>query len=141
MEGSVYTLDGKWELSLTKIGFPTGRIILLRAKNITGEDLLPLKFVGKIKSDGIITDRLQRSFGVLLPDETEELRMVKATGDGKKSNAKWHEISLYFDEAAIKFSVTSGGASFQGEIPNRDDMFTKSILDTLEDDDQVEKAS
>ncbi|WP_430431281.1 hypothetical protein [Oceanicaulis sp.] len=135
MERNVYNLDGKWALSLTKIGLPTGRIILLRARNLTSEELLPLKFVAKIKSDGIITDRLRRSFGVLLPGETEELRLVKATGDGKKSNAGEHRISLYFDQAAIEFSVNSMGASLDGEIPNRDDMFTKSILDTLEDDD------
>ncbi|MAN75226.1 MAG: hypothetical protein CME84_14225 [Henriciella sp.] len=132
----MYTLDGKWKIELQKAGlrqvdgkFGGGRMILLRATNITREDTFPLTFTGKVKSDGIITDRLKRQFGVLLPGETEEISLLKGTGSKANLHAKEHVVSIFFDSVALEFSATAMGTKFRGEIANRTDMFTKSILE------------
>jgi hypothetical protein len=145
MEARMYTLEGKWKIELHKVGLKKsdgssggGRILLLRAKNISKEDTFPLSFTAKVKSDGIITDRLQMQFGVLLPGETEELELLKATGSKANIHAKEHVVSVYFDSTAVEFSAASMGCRLKGEIPNRTDMFVKSNLDGDGDDEVPE---
>lgn len=131
----MYKHEDKWKIELQKSGLRRadgsaggGRIILLRAKNISKEDTFPLTFTAKVKSDGIITDRLKMQFGVLHPGETEELQLLKGTGTKANIHAKEHVVSIYFDSAAVEFTASPMGCGFKGEIPNRSDMFTKDNL-------------
>ncbi|HOY80303.1 MAG TPA: hypothetical protein PLN33_20995 [Hyphomonadaceae bacterium] len=132
----MYKLENKWNISIEKYGLKNaaggsggGRVILLHAENITKSELLPLVFTGRVFSDDIITDRLWRSFGKLLPGETEELQLLKATGSGKNLHANKHIVELFFDSVGLQFQATAMGCKFVGEIPNRKDMFTKTSLE------------
>ncbi|WP_109260676.1 hypothetical protein [Hyphobacterium indicum] len=132
----MYTLEGKWKIELHKAGLRRadgkaggGRVILLRATNITREDTFPFSFTGKVKSDGIITDRFKKQFGVLLPGETEEIQLLKGTGSKANLHAGEHVVSVFLDSVALEFTATAMGCKFRGEIANRTDMFTKSSLD------------
>lgn len=132
----MYKLENKWNISLEKYGlknaagqFGGGRVILLHAQNITKTELLPLVFTGRVFSDDIITDRLWKSFGKLLPGETEEIQLLQAVGTGKNLHANKHIVELFFDSVAVQFQATAMGCKFVGEIANRRDMFTKTSLD------------
>ncbi|MEO1029529.1 MAG: hypothetical protein AAFX02_10795 [Pseudomonadota bacterium] len=132
----MFLLDDIWKIELVKSGLRRadggaggGRVILLRATNNTEADTQPLVFTGKVKTDGIITKRFKKQFGVLLPEETEEIQLHKGTGSKGNPHAGEHVISVYFETAALEFRVTSMGCKFKGEIPTRSDMYTQSHLD------------
>lgn len=129
----MYSIDEKWKIELQKKGLYTpdrkmggGRVLLLRATNLTEGDLPALPFTAKIKADGIIIQRLKNSFGVLEPGETEDLLLLRAAaGQGVNEQAREHEVSLYFADIALQFRAWTMGCKFKGEIPNRSDMYTE----------------
>lgn len=132
----MYKLQDTWKIELNKIGLPSGqqgpggRLLYLRATNITKKDSFLLPFTGKVKSDDIITDRFNKQFGILLPGETEELHLLRGTGTRNATNAQKHVVSIFFESVAIEFVVTAMGVKFQGEIENRTDIFTRSHLES-----------